>query len=220
MKIKKLYKKIYINLSILALISAIFIALVTFSSSLIKSSQDNLKAIKQETLLAKSKAIELEGKFKDAIKYRDFWQKINEKRRETSPVKIDDVNKILDEIAAKHGILNPSIKMLVPNQIEFNGFKTKTIKVMHANGELSFESLNDVNSVLFIQDFSSNMPGNFIATSVKMEKGPAYNSEQLVRISRGEKIANSKVTLNFAWYSYRETKERKENQKNSDILPN
>lgn len=207
MKIKKLQKSITINGSIAAFLLILLFALIVIISNLNEQFLEDIKFIKSETMKYQRKTTELEGKVKDAIKYHEIWTKIEDNKKDTRSIKIDDVNGILTKIGNKYGISDAKIKMLLPNPLEEERFKRQILDILGTDGTLSFKAIDDVSAISFIEELRQNIPGHFIVTFVEFAKIGKYNSEDLLKISRGQSEANLNVNVRFSWYSYRDKKQ-------------
>ena len=204
MKIQKLRRIIFINITTSIVLIAAFASIFFYILNLGIKSEQNAQKIRTETIALKARSVELEGKIKEAKKYQEIWKTIDKNKKNTQVIKIDDINKILNDIAQKHNVLSPKIQIILPVALNDGVFKRSSINTLYATGSLSFRTIDDITAMEFIQDFISQLPGHIVLTSTELRKEKNYSSQDLVDLSKGISSGNVLAQLNFSWYSYRD----------------
>ncbi len=203
MKIQKLRKTLIANLVIALILFISLIAIIFYLKNLEDSQNQELKNIQMQTVDIIVKTSEIESKMIDIRKYREIWNLIGENKKIIRNVKIEEINKILDDVAKTHNILGPKIQLTMPQKINNGNIKKKSFDVFYSSGILEFVAFDDVLAVEFIEDFSKNMPGYLVITLFEIEKVKDYSMQDLSEISKGTKIGAIKAKINFIWYNYR-----------------
>ena len=202
MKIQRLRRNIIINLVASAILVLIAIGIFLYLSSTQDSSSLEVVKIRNETNEIRSQAQDLESQTKDARKYKDIWKALDENKKSTQGIKMDEVNTLLASLAEKYNIFIPSIQVLLPENLDAGVFQRKTLSVSYSSGTLSFESLSDVKALYFISEFFNNLPGYTIISTIEMGKLRKYLPEDYVNISLGKNPSILKVKVIFSWYTY------------------
>ncbi len=212
MKLEDLKKTITINSVILATLSVILIASITFIFYQDKSSTEQTDKIKNETDLIKAKTQSIIGKASQAKKYKDLYSQISkEKRTNFSGIKMDEINLRLKNIGDKYYITSREIKIAVPENLKDEPFKLKTFNVLLTTVTLSFRSYTDDRAFLFSQEFMKSLNGFTILTSFDLRKEKDYTSDNLINISSGNGIGNIMGKIEFYWYAFKEEDKNKNN---------
>ncbi len=203
-KIENFRKSIIINSSASLILATIFGALVFYNSYSIELNKKNIKKIKTSTAQLRIQTSELEKKIEDAKKYKEIWIQLDENKKTTQIIKIDEINAILKETSEKYNIRKTNIQVILPIEINEGVFRAKTLKTLYSTGTLSFEALDDAKCLLFIKNFFNKFPGYVIINSFEMKKASSYSGQDLIQISSGKEISAIKANVSFSWYSYRD----------------
>lgn len=204
MKITRLRRNITINLSASLFLIAIAVGIFFYTTNKNEISTQEVNKIRIETSVIHSQAQELESQSNDARKYKEVWKVLNENKKNTQGIKMEEVNNMLGTLAEKYSIYSPSLQVLLPENLESGVFQRKTLSVSHSSGTLSFEALSDVRALTFMADFFNRLPGYTVITSLEMGKMRKYNDEDLVNISLGKNPSILRVKIVFSWYVYRD----------------
>ncbi len=203
MKIPFLRKKIIINILALGILLLIFSVIILYNFNQKDQINQKVNKIKSETQQVKTQTIQLQSKLSEAKKYKELWGKITENKKSISGIKMDDINTNLEKIAAKNNIFKPAIKVTVPEILTGGIFDRSSFNVSVASANLTFESLNDVNALLFINDFFSSLPGYAVITNLDLKKARKYEDKDFVIITSGKPFGVVSVVIDFFWYTFK-----------------
>ena len=216
MKIPALRKKIIVNSIALGILFLILLGIIFYNYNQQSNIGNKVDKIKSEAQQTRSQATMLKGKLTEAKKYKELWSKITENKKSTSGIKMDEINTKLEALAIKNNIFNPVIKVTLPEPLKDGIFNRASFNVIVASASLSFESINDVNALLFINDFFAAIPGYAIITNLDIKKIRKYEEKDFVAITSGKPFGIVTVMIDFFWYSYKE----KAPDKSKDVKPN
>lgn len=209
MKIIKLRRIIYVNFSIFAILLITILAISYKIYDIKSTSNQEIRTIKNETLSLKNEARKVRSQINDVKKYREIWDFTPYDKKSTAIIKSEDINQILDSVAQKHEINSHIIKMVLPVELKKGIFRGKAIKSFVADGELVFQAYDDIKAMSFIRDFTNQIPGNIILTSLRLKKTQPISNQQLLSISLGKNKGLIEGKLKFIWYSYRDKEIKK-----------
>jgi len=210
MRIINLRRKIILNAFGSVFLIFSFAAVVFFIYKYKENFNIKVQEIKSSTINLKSKTIALQIKIDEALKYKKIWDNIDENKKNTQPIKMDEINKIIKESAQKNNIKSEIIQITVPTPI-FGSLARETLIVSSASGTLSFQAYDDISALKFINDFQNKIQGYAVITSVDFTKNKNYKPQDIIEISLGKGQGIINVKISFFWYSYKE-KETPENQ--------
>ncbi len=211
MKIVEIRKQIKKNLLILAIFAVGLFATVFFYLNQKNSVKGKIDQINREAAQINIELADLESRTAEITKYKEMWPKIPSEKKDVSGIKIDQVNSLLSETAAKYGIGNHVIKLSLPETVNTGVFERKTINVLMSNATLSFSSPSDVKALMFFKEFIESLKGYQIITSFSIEKTKDYKQDDLNEISKGKSFGYVEGKADFVWYVYKE-KEGEENK--------
>jgi len=216
MKILYLRKKINVNFSISAVLFLLLAALFSYNFYKKSHVDSKVKEIKSETSKLKSQASELKTKISEAEKYRNLWSSISSNKKSTSGIKMDNVNALLSAVSEKYSILKPSIKVALPEAMKDGIFKRKTVTILSTTATLSFEAVNDIKALLFVDELLNSLPGYIIITNFEIKKSKQYSDQDLVALSSGNGSGAILGKIDFFWYTYKDLEKKKEEDAKAD----
>lgn len=202
MKIENLRRKIIINFSASAILLALVGVIMFYITKKNDSSNIEIAKIRSEANIIRSQTHELESQTNDAKKYKEVWKSISENKKDMRGIKMEEVNKSFDDIAAKYNIYDKSIQVVLPENLNGPIFDRKTLSTSYSSGTLTFDALTDVKALIFINEFFNTLPGYIIITGVDMTRSRKYTDDDLVSISLGKNPGALKVKVTFSWYVY------------------
>lgn len=206
MKIIELRKKIIFNIATSAVAIAVFCGCLFYNSVKTTQLKKAAEAITLETSQIQAQAEELQSKTLDIKKYLAIWENLDEKRKSTNGIKMDEVNLLLSSNAIKYNVSSPTIKVTLPETLTNGIFNTSTITTSFSVVDLEFKALDDRRALSFVNDFTNSLPGYVVINSVEIKKDKNYSNEDLIAISSGQGsgIVDGKIT--FSWYAFRDKK--------------
>ncbi len=171
----------------------------------------NINKIKSETSAIKDQAAELQGKTSEIRKYKAILEKMDENKKSTSGIKMDDFNSKLKALAETYRIFSPTVKVVLPENLKDGIFQRTTIDVFFTTVNLSFDALDDVAAISFVSDLISSLPGNVTVNNFEMKKSKDYSDQDFVAITSGAGKGNISGKLDFYWYGYKNKEVIKKN---------
>jgi hypothetical protein len=224
MIISDVKKKIAINFSISIALGLAVAGLLVYLSFFRNDQNKEIDYIKQLASQLSSKASEYQNKAQETKKYIDIWKIIPDSKKSLDGIKIDDVNKTINQLSEKYYIGNPSIKLSLPEDLKDGIFDRKTLYVSYTNVEMSFTAIDDVGAISFLSDFLSSLNGYIVITTLDIKKNKKYTDQDLIDISANKATGGILVKINFVWYVYRQkiedTKSSPNNKNNAAKAPN
>ncbi len=203
MKILELRKKIVIN-SVTSLGSLlIFCGCLFYNIHQNTQIREKADRINSEAEQIQNQATELQGKTLDIKKYMAIWRNLDESKKNTSGIKMDDINSLLASMAAKYNISDPVIKVNLPETLTDGVFNSSKINVLFTTVSLTFKSLDDNKALLFMTDFTNSLPGYVVISSLEVKKDKSYTTDDLIAISAGKGSGIVNGSLNFFWYAFK-----------------
>ncbi len=202
-KTVELKRKIAINLTVLTLLSAIFVLIIYYIFDSKNISEQKTRNINANNLALRTQLSELNSKVIDIKKYREIWKNIDNNKRNDKGIKMDDINSHMASIAQAHSIINPLFQASLPTNLENNPFNLLSINLLQTTGNLSFSAVDDLRANMFMSDFFSKLPGYIIITELDMRRIKKYSSSDYMAISAGTSISGVDVKVIFAWYVYK-----------------
>lgn len=202
MQVEQLKKKLIANLIVGIGLFMVMSIIIFLNISYVKSSKNKIKAIKAESSTIEAEITNLNNQIVDFRKYSDIWNKMDEKRKSTNGMKIDEVNKALTESSQKHFITETLIKIELPKEIKSGIFDRQTIKVLQSTVNLNFVAIRDTDALSFIEDFTSALSGYKIVTNIEITHSKPYEKADFIKISKGDLKGNITGRLVFQWYAF------------------
>lgn len=204
MKIEKTKKIIKYNI-IIATILCLMIGILVFMYFHINSSF----LVQYEKILSdiadiKNKTQELETKSQENKKYMQLWSRISEKRKSFTGIKVDEINKLVTNLAEKYSISNPVVKVNIPENFSPSIFQNETLSILYTIAEINFSSYHDIKAIQFANEFIENLHGYPIITKFEFAKESDYNIKDYFDISSGRSAGKIKAKLIFSWYVYKD----------------
>ena len=220
MKILELRKKIIVNFSITAALAIVLSTVVFFNfhqKSALKSKTDQINS---ETSQIQGQAGELQSKAIEIKKYMSMWDNINESKKNTNGIKMEEVNATLNTVASKYSITDHTIKVTLPETLKDGVFSRKTITVLFTTANLNFRAINDIKALSFVNEFIDSIPGYPVITNLEIKKDKNYSTEDLIAISSGKGSGMIVGKVDFVWYAFRENADRpKDKIKSNETKP-
>jgi hypothetical protein len=214
MKINNLKQKIKIHLiiALLTLVSIVFIAF--FYNYFNTNFQTEKLKLTDEISGIKSKISEIENKAQENKKYKEIWKKISSKKKLGTGIKNEEVEKIRINLAQKYLINDSKLKMNVPENLSNNVFKNETLDILYTEGELTFLSYNDVKAMQFAEEFYKSLHGYVIFKNFEIKREKKYEAKDLKEISTGKNQGHVIGKIEFAWYVFKENKNKENTNQN------
>ncbi len=203
MKILHLRKKNILNFSITGVLLVIFSGVIFYNIHQRNSLLSNVDKIKSETLQIQSETTDLESKAIELSKYKELWTQINENKKITNGIKMDEVNAKMSLLAEKYSILPPSIKVTLPETLKGGLFERDTITVLLSTVNLSFSAANDIKALSFISEFVESLPGYTVITNLQVKKNKDYTNQDLIDLSSGKNSGTVSGVVDFYWYAFK-----------------
>ena len=204
MKIEKIKKVIKYSIGIAVILCGLIVFLIFMYFHL-----NNSFIVQYEKILAdiadiKIKTQELERKSLENKKYMELWSQINEKRKSFNGIKIEEINKIVNNLAEKYSISNTIVKINIPENYPNNIFKNETLSILYTVTEISFNCFHDIKAIQFVNELIDSLHGYPIITKFEFSKESDYTIKDYFDISSGRSVGKLKGKLVFSWYVYKE----------------
>jgi len=91
--------------------------------------------------------------------------------------------------------------MKVPTEITSGKFRKKHISTFVTSVTISFGSTDDINSLMFMRELFSSLPGHIIVENLSLSKSKKYTEDDYVTISKKGGLSKIKSRIKFHWYS-------------------
>ncbi len=210
MKIELLRKKNIINFSSSLLLLSAFVASVIYSSYKNQDLSRKIEDLKSETSQIISQTQELQSKTMELKRYKTLWPTLTENKKNTAGIKMDDVNAKLAAMAEKYTIINPAIKVSLPENLSGGLFERSRINVLFTTINLNFEAVDDARALGFLADFSASLPGYAVLNRMDIVRSKEYTNQDLVQISVGKGGGAIKSSVDISWYAFKEKEKSQE----------
>jgi len=200
---------IRIGLYILILIIFIFfiIGLSFYRKTLLEFDNKNINEVKQYIQTIKRKASETKNNLKLARKYSARWENATDKQKTSDGINPNLINSLLEELSTKYNIAQYNFSMSVPKIIETNKLQGKTLDILVSECDISFDIIDDVRAISFLQDLQNNLTGYGVIKVLNITKNKEkYSYQDFVAISSGKSPALMKVTIGISWYATKRKK--------------
>jgi len=204
MKINKLKKQLTISLALTMIMLSLIGSLIFmyfYLNSTFLSQYDN---IIMEIANIKNRTSEIEKKSLENKKYMQLWSQINESKKSMIGIKVEDMKKIIDNLAEKYSISNTTFKVSVPENYSPSVYKNETISILYTIVELTYNSYHDVKAIQFANEVMNNIHGYPIVTKFEIFKDKDYVVKDYFDISTGKIFGSIRSKLVFSWYVYKE----------------
>ncbi len=213
MRIGDVQKKIAINLIISGVLLIVISVGVIFNIRQRQALTQRVEMIRSEAALIQNRTQTLQNRSVEIKRYTDLWQKIDQKKRNVTGIKMDELNANIGFFADRYGIKDHSIKVALPEQMKDGSFNRATVNVFFTTVTLEFNAPDDLRALYFIKGLVDSLPGYVVITSMYVKKTGEYTPELLSAISTGSGSGIIKGNVNFVWYAYKE----KDSSKNANI---
>ncbi|MFZ9181484.1 MAG: hypothetical protein ACO201_06420 [Rickettsiales bacterium] len=204
MKINKLKKQLTISL-VFTLVMASLIGTLIFMyfylNSTFLTQYDN---IIMEVASIKNKTSEIEKKSLENKKYMQLWSQITESKKSLIGIRVEEMKKIIDNLAEKYSISNTTFKVSVPENYSASVFKNETISILYTIVELTYNAYHDIKAIQFANEVMSTIHGYPIVTKFEIFKDKDYVVKDYFDISTGKIFGSVRSKLVFSWYVYKE----------------
>ncbi len=204
MKIPALRRKIIIACVILISLIATLVSVIVYNISQEDNLQNRIQKIRRDTNEVRGKITELQSKTIEIKKYRESWSGISANKKNVNGIKMDDVNAKLASVAEKYGIIQPSIKVTLPETLKDGIFNRATVNVLFTTVNLTFEATDDISAISFIEEFISYLPGYKVVNSADIRKIKSYTDQDLIALSIGKGTGAVSGKVDFFWYAYKD----------------
>ncbi|MFM6973409.1 MAG: hypothetical protein ACKOXJ_07405, partial [Alphaproteobacteria bacterium] len=114
MKINKLKKQLTISLALTMVMLSLIGTLIFMYFYLNSTFLSQYDSIIMEIANIKNRTSEIEKKSLENKKYMQLWSQINESKKSMIGIKVEDIKKIIDNLAEKYSISNTTFKVSVP----------------------------------------------------------------------------------------------------------
>lgn len=178
-------------------------AIASRLSYYIENSKSKIEKLELEASQIKNEIFDLQGKALDAKKFKEYWKKLSERKKNSNGIKVDDINANLSLMSSRYSISNTNINISLPEVLKDGPFKRETVKILFTKVSLTFNSTNDLNAIMFANDFLNSLPGYPILTILDISKNKDYTTQDLIDISAGKGNGLIVGRLEFVWYVYK-----------------
>jgi len=144
MKITKLRRNITANATGTAFLLFFLSVLVFYFLNNKSKKEKEIQAIKSDTVTVKGEIVELESKINEAKKYKEIYKTIDESKKSTKGIKMDEINNNLGSLAQKYNIYLPNFQALLPVKVEGQLENLKTVELLYTTGTLTFSAIDDL----------------------------------------------------------------------------
>lgn len=205
MRIPNLRKKIIINFSLSVVLLLMLGAVIFFSFSHEGTLRQEIDHINNEANRIRNETVALESKTAEIKKYKEIWRSLPENKKNILGIKIDDFNAKLDSTAEKYAITSLNTKIAIPEPLKESLFKRDTVEITFTTVNISFNALNDLKALNFINEFLQSLQGYPIVTSFELKKTKSYDTQELENIAAGKALGVVSGKIDFFWYVYKES---------------
>ena len=203
MKIESLRIKLKLNIIFSAVLTLSIVIIHSYKFFKEKDYNQDIEKVRSEIINLKQRNTEVESKANDAKKYKEIWKKMSSTKKNMVGIKMDDVNSNLKKLSEKYSIIDPTIKVTLPENINEGLFKRETLVTSFANVSLSYNSYDDIRSLQFIDEFMKTMNGYKIITSLEIKKNKDYYLNDFVTISTGKSEGGVSTKIELYWYIFK-----------------
>jgi hypothetical protein len=214
MKITNLKQKIKINALIAILMFISIISVAFFYNYFDTNFQSEKSQLTDDIFSIKSKISEIESKAQENNKYKEIWKKTSSKKKLSTGIKNEEVEKIRNNLAQKYFINDSKLKMNVPENLPNNIFKNEALDILYTEGELTFLAYNDVKAIQFAEEFYKSLHGYVVFKNFEIKREKKYEAKDLKEISTGKNQGHITGKIEFAWYVFKENKNKENANQN------
>lgn len=201
-RISNIKRKIIFGLLVSIGLTVIISIIWFYYSDLKKTSDMQLNQIVNYIANLKNKTSDIELKVNDAKKYKQIWRNTKESQRKFEGANINQINEDFTQLSEKYNIINPTIKISVPEVLKGGIFDRSTIDASLSTISISYDALTDVKAIAFIREFIDDLPGYVVISefSVKKNLESGFSNTDLVNISLGKFISGVSTKVELSWY--------------------
>jgi len=203
MKIESLRIKLKLNITFSVILTISIVIIHSYKFFKEKNYNQDIEKVRSEIVTLKQRNTEVESKANDAKKYKEIWKKMSSVKKNMASIKMDEVNSNLKKLSEKYSIIEPTIKVTLPENINEGLFKRETLTASFANVSLSYNSYDDIRSLQFIDEFMKTMNGYKIITSLEIKKNKDYSLNDFVTISTGKSEVGVSTKIELYWYIFK-----------------
>lgn len=204
MRIIQIKKRIAISSVIAASFAGLLTLGINYSNEQNDSVVERIGRVQSENSQIKSKTEEFKNRSIEIQKYSTLWKQIPQNRKSSDGIKMNDINTTLSKLAGKYVIHNQSIKLNVPEIIDFGPFNRKSYNTVVATSSIDFIAVDDVRALQFLDEFFKEAPGYQIITSLSLKKTRDYKNDDFIGISRNSSEAGAILgKVDFVWYAFK-----------------
>jgi cell division protein FtsL len=127
MKIESLRIKLKLNIIFSAVLTLSIVIIHSYKFFKEKDYNQDIEKVRSEIINLKQRNTEVESKANDAKKYKEIWKKMSSTKKNMVGIKMDDVNSNLKKLSEKYSIIDPTIKVTLPENINEGLFKRETL---------------------------------------------------------------------------------------------
>jgi len=203
MRVLEIKRKVFIRVLTSIFLMSMIGAIASRLSYYIENSKSKIEKLELEASQIKNEIFDLQGKALDAKKFKEYWKKLSERKKNSNGIKVDDINANLSLMSSRYSISNTNINISLPEVLKDGPFKRETVKILFTKVSLTFNSTNDLNAIMFANDFLNSLPGYPILTILDISKNKDYTTQDLIDISAGKGNGLIVGRLEFVWYVYK-----------------
>lgn len=166
---------------------------------------DEYEKITMDIANLKNQTSEIERKTNENKKYMELWSQIDNKKKDTTGIKVEEINKNINILAEKYSITTPVLKLSVPENYPSKIFENDTVSIIYSIIEINFSSYNDIKAIQFTNDLIATLHGYPILTKFECNKEDEYTVQDFFDISTGKRNGGIKCRMIVSWYIYKES---------------
>lgn len=136
----------------------------------------------------------------DAKKYRDAYEKIDEKKKKLDAVKTQATKDLLSKITDQYLGKDLKITFSSPEDAKGDIANFQSFKMKKIDTDISFNSFSDTDAINILNDFYSSLEAFPIVSILKISKEGNYSDEDLINISKGTARPLISVNMKFSWF--------------------
>ncbi len=180
----------------------IVIALITMLSiinALNNSLENEQKNIEINSKSTTKKLASLKNEIVSTQKAQKLWEEgVSEKFQERTGMKVKELNKILEQLKESYKLKNLIVNLTNPERKKEN-INLEFSKIMYSVGNISFESLTDIDVFKFIETFHKEIPGFIQIKSLETIRNKGKIENALKEIESGKIAGLINYRMEFIW---------------------
>lgn len=209
-KINRLIAKILLYVLIILILISFIFGLNIYHSTLTNLDQTNIKELENYINIIQGKTSEVSNNLSLARKYNEIWKNASEEQKSNKGISLETITLIINDLAKKYHIIKYDFKMSVPQKIENNVFKNKSLEVVMSKCDISFKATDDIRVMSFLEELEDKLPGYVVIRELSLNKTQDYNHSNFVSISTGGDAGAISTNISFEWYTTRKQSKEKE----------